>query len=190
MAACAHRDIKPSNIMCTPDGRALLVDLGVAGSALHVADDIDTGFLGTLAYMAPEQIDCAGRADIRSDLYSLGAVFHEMLTGQRAFAGERRSEVLLAHLQGGVPRVPATGELRDPVLRAACQRVLDATLQADPTARVQTPGQLMALIAAAQRTRPKRSRGVLERLSLSAQLLGTAGVGLAVVLVVFSALVK
>lgn len=143
----AHRDIKPGNIMVLPGGDAKLIDLGVARSVLHSCDDLDTGFLGTLAYMAPEQIDDAARADIRSDLYALGAVFYEMLTGKRAFgpAGASRSQVLLAHLQGDVPSLPDTFQ-GNRGLRRACMHLIDSTLALDPANRVQTPRQLRGLV--------------------------------------------
>jgi serine/threonine protein kinase len=99
-----HRDIKPSNIMLTPSGVKLL-DFGVA--QLRAPEDANTSepytktlltaehaVVGTLAYMAPEQLD--GRADARSDIFAFGAVLFEMLTGRRAFEGNTSSTVIAA----------------------------------------------------------------------------------------------
>lgn len=92
-----HRDVKPANIMLTPGGVKLL-DFGIAGlrppqGAVSAQTATSTwSIVGTPAYMAPEQID--GLADSRADLFSLGAVLYEMLTGKRAFPGETSSDVL------------------------------------------------------------------------------------------------
>ena len=80
-----HRDIKPSNIIITPNGRAKLVDMGLARS-LGPQDDIgltQSGVtLGTFDYISPEQALEPREADVRSDIYSLGCTFYHMLTGQ------------------------------------------------------------------------------------------------------------
>ena len=80
-----HRDIKPSNIIITPNGRAKLVDMGLARSLEPHADDglTQSGVtLGTFDYISPEQALEPRDADVRSDIYSLGCTFYHMLTGQ------------------------------------------------------------------------------------------------------------
>ena len=91
-----HRDIKPSNIIITPNGRAKLVDMGLARS-LEPHDDNDltqSGVtLGTFDYISPEQALEPREADVRSDIYSLGCTFYHVLTGQPPVPeGHRRQE--------------------------------------------------------------------------------------------------
>jgi len=91
-----HRDIKPENIMIQPDGRVRLVDLGVA-KAHNLGDSMltstDTTF-GTPSYISPEQAQHAASVDQRADIYSLGIVFFEMLTGKRPYEGRNPGEIL------------------------------------------------------------------------------------------------
>ncbi len=82
-----HRDVKPGNIMLQPDGRVLLTDFGIAKAA--DAATMTTVIPGTVAYMSPEQCK-SERLDARTDIYSLGIVAYEMLTGRRPFAGESK----------------------------------------------------------------------------------------------------
>src|SRR6185369_7961779 len=101
-----HRDIAPDNIMVsrTEDGKPLvkLVDLGIAKVADAPTEMTQTGvFLGKLRYASPEQfgaLESGQRLDGRSDLYSLGVVMFELLTGVRPFSGESPPELLRAHL--------------------------------------------------------------------------------------------
>src|SRR5262245_12738781 len=77
-----HRDVKPSNILLTPEGRAVLTDFGVA-QALDDPSLTRTGLtVGTPAYMAPEQVEGEGTVDGRADLYALGIVLYQMVTGR------------------------------------------------------------------------------------------------------------
>lgn len=85
-----HRDIKPENIMLDPRGTPKLADLGLAKTAIDTKASLTIGgsFMGTPAYMSPEQASDAKIADTRDDIYSLGASFYECLTGQPPFQGE------------------------------------------------------------------------------------------------------
>ncbi|MBN1809835.1 MAG: SUMF1/EgtB/PvdO family nonheme iron enzyme [Planctomycetes bacterium] len=96
-----HRDIKPDNILITPDGTAKLVDLGLAREANPVQDVrlTMTGVItGTPAYISPEQ-GTGAEVDIRSDIYSLGATFYHMVTGQQPFTGNDPVEIITARFK-------------------------------------------------------------------------------------------
>lgn len=91
-----HRDLKPSNIMLSMDGTAKVMDFGIARARRFEGITTTGAFLGTPDYVAPEVIEGHG-AEPRSDLYSLGAVFYELLTGQRPFTGDTAFAVLKKH---------------------------------------------------------------------------------------------
>ena len=97
-----HRDIKPQNIMVKPDDSIKVMDFGVA-KAVDMNTLTRTGFMvGTPHYIAPEQA-MGDAADPRSDIYSLGVVFYEMLTGQVPFSGRTPVAILMKHLNDPVP---------------------------------------------------------------------------------------
>ena len=116
-----HRDIKPSNVLITPDGKAKLVDMGLARlhQVAHADNDLTASgvTLGTFDYISPEQARDPRSADVRSDMYSLGCSFFYMLTGrppfpdgtvlQKTIAPGRRSG-RPAHLSAG-----CTGRVHD-----------------------------------------------------------------------------
>ncbi|MEI6645052.1 MAG: bifunctional serine/threonine-protein kinase/formylglycine-generating enzyme family protein [bacterium] len=91
-----HRDIKPDNIMFTAEGVAKLADLGIAKSTgdKDTLLTVDISVFGTPAYMSPEQALDSRKVDSRSDIYSLGIVLYEMLTGNKPFAGKTSIEIL------------------------------------------------------------------------------------------------
>jgi serine/threonine-protein kinase len=138
-----HRDIKPSNILVTPDGRAKLIDLGLARlrQSDAAADLTASGVtLGTFDYISPEQARDPRSADVRSDLYSLGCTFYFMLTGRPPFPEGTVLQKLLQH-QGDQP--PDVRQLR-PELPEDVNRVLRKLLAKDPRHRYATPGELIA----------------------------------------------
>src|SRR4029078_9306714 len=101
-----HRDIKPANILLNRDGDAIVADFGVA-KALAAAQSENASdpeitdaalVLGTPAYMSPEQVTGSAAIDHRADLYALGALAYELLTGAAPFRGRSRDEQLTAHV--------------------------------------------------------------------------------------------
>jgi tRNA A-37 threonylcarbamoyl transferase component Bud32 len=106
-AGVIHRDLKPSNLMLTTDNRIVLIDFGSARAQL-MAHDLSRSDLitGTPYYVCPEQIEGID-PDQRADLYSLGIVFYEMLSGNLPFRGDNLSEIFEGHRTGVVPPLPA-----------------------------------------------------------------------------------
>jgi formylglycine-generating enzyme required for sulfatase activity/predicted Ser/Thr protein kinase len=122
-AGIVHRDLKPANVMLRPDATVKVLDFGLARLSQSIAETEETEtqtaagrLLGTLAYMSPEQV--RGQiADARSDLWSLGVVLYEILSGRRPFEGDSHAEVLAAivarepvPLRSMNPNVPAEVE--------------------------------------------------------------------------------
>jgi serine/threonine protein kinase len=100
-----HRDVKPQNIILTVDGMVKLTDFGLARSHTSPPITISNVFLGTPYYVAPEQADNGRSADTRSDLYSLGCVFFEMVTGRVPFEGDSAVDVVVQHLRSAIPSI-------------------------------------------------------------------------------------
>lgn len=137
-----HRDIKPANILIAAGGIAKLTDFGIArdtGAARMTGAGLA---LGTLAYMAPEQIRFA-QADARSDLYSLGLTCYEMVTGRRAMEGETEHALMNAQLES-IPAAPVTVNATVPgALSAAIMKALEK----DPARRFQSAAEFAAALA-------------------------------------------
>lgn len=104
-AGVVHRDLKPANLLLTPEGTLKLTDFGIARDTQATALTAAGRTVGTYAYMAPEQIRGKPPVDRKTDLYALGCVLFEMLTGETPFSGSQQGEVLMAHLQEDPPRV-------------------------------------------------------------------------------------
>ncbi len=101
-----HRDVKPANILFRKDGTPLLSDFGIAKQTAGDNDLTQTGiFLGSPNYMAPEQAE-TGSIDGRADLYSLGVIFYEMLTGMKPFYADSAVDVIVQHKRAPIPTLP------------------------------------------------------------------------------------
>ncbi|HUL33962.1 MAG TPA: serine/threonine-protein kinase [Candidatus Eisenbacteria bacterium] len=142
-----HGDIKPANILITAEQRVKLTDFGMARLASH--DTGDTPLLGTPAYWCPEQI--MGRPqDVRSDIFSLGVVLYEMLTGISPFAGESLQKVC-NHVLSSTP-LPASRT--NASISSGVDEVLSACLAKDPKQRFQTAEALAEQLYPLARRKP------------------------------------
>jgi serine/threonine protein kinase len=140
-----HRDIKPQNVLVTPEGRAVLADFGLA-RMLEKTQRLTGagGVVGTPEYMSPEQ--AAGRpTDHRTDVYSMGVVLYEMVSGVRPFTAETPLGVLMKHIQEPIPALAAVRPDATPALESVMQRALAKT----PEERFQSAGELAAAFRAA-----------------------------------------
>lgn len=141
-----HRDVKPANMLVDDRGRLYLSDFGIA-KALEGSEGLTrTGVgVGTPEYMAPEQAQ--GRADKRSDLYALGVILYQMLTGRVPYSGNSTVEVLMAHMQESLPMMPIRGA--QPSLPAGIERVLQRALAKNPNERYQSGASLLEAVTEA-----------------------------------------
>jgi serine/threonine protein kinase len=136
MAGVVHRDLKPGNIMLRNDGSVALIDFGISKSAAMPTND-GRIISGTPYYMSPEQAD-GKPTDERTDLYALGVIIYQMLTGAKPFAGEEAAEILKNQREAPVPGLPE--ELR------RYQGLIERLLAKDPGERIQNARELLGLI--------------------------------------------
>ncbi|MFI6867290.1 protein kinase [Nocardia sp. NPDC050406] len=134
-----HRDVKPANILVTDADFAYLADFGIARAEGDTTVTMTGTAVGSYAYMAPERFD-AGPVTGRADIYSLGCVLHESLTGTRPFPAQNMSELIRAHLSQLPP--PAT-RLR-PGIPQAFDAVIARALAKNPNDRYYTAGEFAA----------------------------------------------
>ena len=132
-----HRDVKPDNILFRADGSALLMDFGIASSMLNDATLSKSRQMGTPKYMSPEQ-HRGQPLTPQSDLYSLGCVFYEMLTGNPPYKGEDVAAMAAAHLRQPIPLLPVNLRHYQPLLRAM--------LAKDPADRPENGNAVIAML--------------------------------------------
>jgi TolB-like protein/tRNA A-37 threonylcarbamoyl transferase component Bud32 len=134
-----HRDLKPSNIIIDREGNARIMDFGIARS-MESTDASSAGVMvGTLQYMSPEQAQGL-EADQRSDIYSLGVMFYEMVTGRLPFGGETPWDIARQHVNA-VPRDPRTINHQIPV---ALSRLILRCLEKEKSRRFQSASEVLA----------------------------------------------
>ena len=144
-AGVIHRDLKPGNVMLLPEGTVKILDFGLAkvGDISKTKSGVT---LGTVSYMAPDHI-LGGKVDARADLWSLGVLLYEMLTGVRPFTGEHEASIANAILTAD-PKAPAA--LRKDLPRSL-QSLVTTLLQKDPRIRYQSARDLVLDLEAVKR---------------------------------------
>lgn len=138
-AGWMHGDVKPSNLMLSPDCHVTLLDLGFARRPTEPTSVAQRCVMGTCNYLAPEMVSSALRADIRSDIYSLGVMLFEMLAGRLPFAAPDLAGLIELHQHARAP------DLRRlvPHLPTGVIRLVREMLAKEPLRRPQTPRELI-----------------------------------------------
>ncbi len=138
-----HRDVKPGNILISRDGVLKIIDLGVAviirGKSFIPEKVNPENLVGTAAYMSPEQASCTPM-DYRSDIYSLGVTFYELVTGQLPFTGKSHMELFMKHIK----QMPKPPHEVTPTLPPIISEVILRMMAKDPNHRYQTYAELLA----------------------------------------------
>jgi eukaryotic-like serine/threonine-protein kinase len=134
-----HRDVKPANIMLMPDGRAKLMDLGIARAAAGETLTQTAAMLGTAQYISPEQAQ-GQEVDFRSDLYSVGCCLYEMLTGTVPFTGATPVAIAYRHVRED----PAPPRLLNPDVPQSLEAVCLKAMAKRPEDRYQTAAEFRA----------------------------------------------
>ena len=134
-----HRDVKPANVLFRADNSVALSDFGIAkareaGASLTMTN----AMVGTPHYLSPEQVRAA-RIDHRADLYGLGVLFFEMLTGRRPFEADRLVRLLEAHVSADIPALPLDVALYQPII--------DKLLAKQPEERYQNADELLEALS-------------------------------------------
>jgi serine/threonine protein kinase len=146
-----HRDVKPGNLLMTSEGRVKLADFGIANSLSWEATTMPHTMMGSAYYLAPERIAGNG-ARPQSDVYALGIVLYQLLTGARPFSGGRATAIAIAHMD---ERPQPPGALRYGV-RPDLDAIVMCCLAKDPEARFSDGDELAGQLGSLRSVRPRR----------------------------------
>lgn len=149
-AGIVHRDLKPENVLLADDGRIKIADFGLARASAHNTAT-SQALLGTIAYLSPELIS-RGEADVRSDMYALGIMMFEMLTGEQPYQGDQAITVAYQHANDMVP-APSS---KTPTVPARFDQLVEWCTQRSPD------------------DRPPHARALLEHINELARTIGVA----------------
>jgi serine/threonine protein kinase len=140
-AGVIHRDLKPGNIMLRADETVALIDFGISQSALvaNAPTDGSSEIAGTPYYMSPEQASGA-LTDERTDLYALGVILYQLLTGDKPYVGTTTEEILARHKEGPLPQLP--------VALGTYQPLLNKLLAKDPAQRFRNAREVLEALEA------------------------------------------
>jgi serine/threonine protein kinase len=134
-----HRDVKPGNLLVMPDGRVKVLDLGLAGSQIEEESSRLGRVVGTMDYIAPEQIRTPDDVGPSADVYALGCTLYYLVSGQVPFPGGTRREKMQRHLY----EVPPPIRQLVPTLSTGFSRVLESMMVKDPAERIRTAGEVV-----------------------------------------------
>lgn len=149
-----HRDLKPDNILFDQDGLAFLADFGIVKMAESATTYTQTGnTLGTPAYMSPEQAKAVTKIDGRSDIYSLGVILYETLTGDIPYKSDTTLGQAMMHVLEPVPRILEA----NPELPPFCEEIIQKAMAKDPNDRYATATELARDLHNVARSRPTTS---------------------------------
>jgi eukaryotic-like serine/threonine-protein kinase len=163
-AGLVHRDVKPENVLITADGRVKVVDFGLARASAAVGNTRAGMIIGSVAYIAPEQVTGAA-TDARSDVYAAGIMLFEMLTGRQPFTGETPLAVAYAHVNTDVPAISSLAGGIPP----AVDQLVRAATSRDPARRPPNAGAFLHAV------RALRGMGAAEAGDSSTGAFGPAG---------------
>jgi serine/threonine-protein kinase len=143
-AGWIHGDVTPGNIHVSPTGHVTLLDLNFARRQEELGSIVDRPIMGTCGYLAPEYLTSSLRPDVRSDIFSLGAVLFELLAGHRPYSAETLEQLSLQHRQSAPPDLIRVS----PYVPREVSPLVRRMMAKDPLRRPQTPSELIEQLVA------------------------------------------
>jgi eukaryotic-like serine/threonine-protein kinase len=164
-ANVVHCDVKPQNVLVTPEGRAKVTDFGIARALSGVsAGGVTTGVWGTPHYFSPEQA-AGSTPSPASDVYSIGVIMYEMLTGRLPFEGDNQQQLAMAHMRDQPPPISKFNSK----VPAQLEQIVNRALAKEPSQRYRTADQLGRLLYEYQRN-SEQATGYQRPMSLTGSI--------------------
>ena len=164
-----HRDLKPSNVMFDDYGDAYLADFGIARLTESTVTLTGDSVIGTPAYMSPEQIHGDKAIDGRSDIYALGVICFEMLTGRRPYEDKTPTKVMMKHIIDPVPDIRQA----NPDLPEGVEEVIHRTMAKEPDERYTTATELTATLETLASLSATTTAEKVDAATVAASLIGS-----------------